>query len=429
MRAPMFSLILLALAAPQVHAFELKTDDEGHSVAWARAEVVYRMEAQGARDLTEAASLRAVKGAFGAWDQAAEGLRIRFGGVVSNVAVGFDREAGAQNANVVHFSRDVWSFDSPTALAVTLTTYRAGGGGLVDADIVVNETHYAWSEGPEGDHDLQNTLAHEAGHFLGLAHSAEAEATMYARATPHETKKRDLHLDDVQGVQRLYGGDWVPPEAGTESELEAEPPGGCQAGPWAASPPLWVWIFGVAGLLALRRRRALAVVAVFGGLFMAEGQAQASAFRALSLEGLAERADFVVEGPVVAVTARWEGGLIITHALIRVEVCHLGRCPAEVLARTVGGRVGDLIQEAEGLAHFDLGEQALVFMGPARPDGARAVIGAGQGKFSVLPGPDGGWAFRSLHPLPLVGPEAPAARAWRAVPAASLRAALAALRR
>ena len=75
--------------------------------------------------------------------------------VIDSVPVGYDKSNKAANHNVVYFSRDGWAFDSSTALAVTLTTYRTRGGGLVDADIIVNEAHYSWGVGEDVEHDLE----------------------------------------------------------------------------------------------------------------------------------------------------------------------------------------------------------------------------------------------------------------------------------
>ena len=67
---------------------------------------------------------------------------------------------------------------------------------------------------------LQNTVTHEAGHFLGLAHPCEADpgtatangvpvcsghpemasVTMFPSASPGEISKRTLAADDVVGV-------------------------------------------------------------------------------------------------------------------------------------------------------------------------------------------------------------------------------------
>ena len=45
---------------------------------------------------------------------------------------------------------------------------------------------------------------HEIGHVLGLAHSSVPDAVMYPSLKPR-TRKAELTLDDVRGVQALYG--------------------------------------------------------------------------------------------------------------------------------------------------------------------------------------------------------------------------------
>lgn len=52
--------------------------------------------------------------------------------------------------------------------------------------------------------DLESVATHEIGHVLGLAHSTVKEAVMYPSLSPR-TKKFDLRVDDVAGVQALYG--------------------------------------------------------------------------------------------------------------------------------------------------------------------------------------------------------------------------------
>ena len=70
---------------------------------------------------------------------------------------------------------------------------------------------WAWEDGPEEDWqpktghlDIQGIATHEYGHALGLGHSSDPDATMFA-TTQDGKALRTLESDDIAGVQALYG--------------------------------------------------------------------------------------------------------------------------------------------------------------------------------------------------------------------------------
>lgn len=125
--------------------------------------------------------------------------------------------------NVVVFLDEGWP-DTSDAIALTTTTMTQRGE-LVDADIELNsQVHTFTITDTNVLADVSNTIAHEAGHMLGLDHSSEAEATMYYEAPDREIKKRDLHPDDIAGVCTMYSRDV--PESVYVDEIDE---GGCCA--------------------------------------------------------------------------------------------------------------------------------------------------------------------------------------------------------
>lgn len=107
--------------------------------------------------------------------------------------------------STVFFHTDGWPSElQPGALAQTVL-HVGPGGALRDADIHVNGHDHRFSaDGRPGAIDLRAVLTHEIGHVLGLGHSSDRTATMFA--TSSGLRWRSLEKDDQDGVCALYPG-------------------------------------------------------------------------------------------------------------------------------------------------------------------------------------------------------------------------------
>ncbi len=245
------------------------------------------------------AVLAAVKASFAAWSQpalACTDLQLTYQGQTPSVQTGNDGQ------NLVVFRRgpcsdtrivpggdpcltsgtcadayNCWDHSGSSIIALTTTTYRPSTGEIIDADIELN----AWDGNPGtfgnavGFYftcvdpspgtvtscpatpsnccsapgvsgclamDVQNTVTHEAGHFIGLGHTPVSGATMFASAARGETSKRSLAQDDIDGVCAIY-------PAGKPTVTCVSHSSGCGQG--SAGPGS---LLGLLALLALRWR-------------------------------------------------------------------------------------------------------------------------------------------------------------------------------
>ncbi len=170
------------------------------------------------------------------------------------------------NLNVVFFQDTNWKYRGIDAtLAKTSVTYNDDTGEIYDADIEINATYnqFTMTDDPDkADTDLQAVLTHEVGHFIGIAHSSNSEAVMYAEYTPGSLTQRTLKPDDVEAVCAVYPADRgvacnTEPRGGFSATCnEPEPATVCSIQPGArASYGVAGLFFGTALLAARARRR------------------------------------------------------------------------------------------------------------------------------------------------------------------------------
>ena len=93
--------------------------------------------------------------------------------------------------------------------------------GMDDADIVFNDDGFCWNDsGNNGCVDTASIVTHEEGHFIGLGHSNDNNATM-APGYPGGGAMASIEADDEDGVCTLY------PSGGQQSS--SGNPGSCDS--------------------------------------------------------------------------------------------------------------------------------------------------------------------------------------------------------
>lgn len=92
---------------------------------------------------------------------------------------------------------DGYPFDGPGG---TLAHAFSPGDGRIHFD-----ADEAWTNGASPHmHDMVSVSVHEIGHVLGLGHSSIKDAIMYPTIGENQIK-RNLHPDDLAGINALYG--------------------------------------------------------------------------------------------------------------------------------------------------------------------------------------------------------------------------------
>lgn len=281
---------------------------------------------------------------------------------------------------------DCWEHAS-ALLGTTVVTYDVETGQVFDADIELNAADNTMTTvdspicqpGAVSQRcvatDIQNTVTHEVGHLLGLAHTALPGSTMNASSVMGERSKRSLDEGSRTFLCSAYSTETGPDDCVISAVGE-------QLGPAAAtgcSSSGSLTPLAVAVTLLLRRWRRASLLA----LALSATTGQASTVRPLAFPELIAQSNSVFRGNVIGIESRWAGdGLrIITLVTIAVTETWKGLPASRQTVVVPGGVVGRIGQRVEGAPHFKLGEDVALFVEERGPAGV--ITGFSQGAFSI----------------------------------------------
>jgi hypothetical protein len=244
--------------------------DEGELLAWPGACVSYALARAASRQVTLTEAKIVAARAFEAWQSVTCPGNGSPPSIVATDAFGItecslhEYNRGAGNANIVAFRDDSWEHqDAEDALALTSMSFNERTGDILDADIEINAAVpiTTSSDVPPSGYDLLSILTHEAGHFLGLAHSPLPTATMYPIYQQGTADWRTLSDDDIAGICAIYPPDraalpcdFTPPGGFASECALAVTKGGCSMANRSSTPGAW-YALSVIGLLLWNRRR------------------------------------------------------------------------------------------------------------------------------------------------------------------------------
>jgi hypothetical protein len=193
----------------------------------------YRLLANESPVISNAALSAGLAAAFAAWsapnDTCTPGISAIELSTIAATTIAEYRNDGP-NDNLVGVVSE-WKHED--TLALTTVVFRTETGEILGVDMELNGTvSFSIGDPDSVSYDLQSVLTHEAGHMLGLAHSTEADATMFPSYAPGSIEKRTLSADDQLGIcaiypnreQRVAASGPVP---STACDLASVGPGGC----------------------------------------------------------------------------------------------------------------------------------------------------------------------------------------------------------
>jgi Matrixin len=197
---------LMLLSASLALCFEVKTVSEISPTAYLAWEtrdgaIGITLDKRGSADLSIPATEQALKAALNVW-QSVSNQNVTF----QYVGIADVQMSTTDHVNSVQWVEKNWQYSSHTLGVTQYSYYLEDPPKMIDADIILNGQDYRWAVNNADNRskiDLQETLIHELGHLLGIAHTSVPNARMYPFITGAPTHK--LSRDDKSAARYLYG--------------------------------------------------------------------------------------------------------------------------------------------------------------------------------------------------------------------------------
>jgi hypothetical protein len=264
--------LLLCSGGASAYSREEVAGQPGTFLFWANRVISYSINRRGSADLSIVDVRGAIKRAFFSWaSPSCTDIDFHFAGLDStertNLMLGENEAPDRKNLIIWHESSWPPPGVSDPSLndkvpAITTLIYDPASGLIYDADIDINGYNFFWTttdDTTQAAMDLESVMAHEIGHLLGLGHSQEPEATMYATVAQAELKKRSLEKDDLAGVCFVYPFESATPHGAGQGTIRNDVQGGCRlvppkSAPEAGPPACLLGLLLLLGLMARRRK-------------------------------------------------------------------------------------------------------------------------------------------------------------------------------
>jgi len=215
----------------------------GTYLYWTVRNISYVVHKAGCADVPLNETVGAIRRAFFSWaSPSCTDFFFNYGGLESVDRTNLTLAEGEKpdGKNLIIWREDAWpppgvtdpsiNKDMP---AVTTLIYKTDTGFIADADIDLNGYNFFWTttdDPAKAATDIENIVAHEIGHLLGLGHSDEKEATMYGTTVQAELKKRSLERDDLAGTCFVYPFSADTPPGPGQGTVPVDVQGGCAVG-------------------------------------------------------------------------------------------------------------------------------------------------------------------------------------------------------